>query len=179
MALTPTARVILGMIRKGRRTGYEIKQLVDVSTRFFWAASYGQIYPELTRLEDAGLIAEAADGATNGRRRRAYDLTPEGEAALDAWLRSGDAPLLELRDEGLLKLFFSDGLAPEERRAIVQGMRARHRSVVDSLSSIEGPVSEIGGGPYTVLRYGLDFHRHCDEWLAEYERELDAELAGR
>ena len=42
------------MIRNGRRTGYEIKQLVDVSTRFFWAASYGQIYPELKRSRRPG-----------------------------------------------------------------------------------------------------------------------------
>ena len=52
--LSPTGRVILGMIRMGRRTGYDIKQLVDVSARFFWSASYGQIYPELKRLEEGG-----------------------------------------------------------------------------------------------------------------------------
>nr|MBA2631155.1 PadR family transcriptional regulator [Thermoleophilaceae bacterium] len=50
--LSGTAHLLLGMIRvKGRRTGYEIKRLVEVSTRFFWAASPGQIYPELRRLE--------------------------------------------------------------------------------------------------------------------------------
>src|SRR5437588_784579 len=54
--LTPTGRVVLGMLRMGKRTGYEIKQLVDVSTRFFWAASYGQIYPELKRLDAQGLV---------------------------------------------------------------------------------------------------------------------------
>ena len=54
MELSKTAYVILGMLRLGKRTGYEIKSRVDVSTRFFWAASYGQIYPELKRLEDAG-----------------------------------------------------------------------------------------------------------------------------
>ena len=37
------------MLSLGKRTGYEIKSLGDVSTRFFWAASYGQIYPELRR----------------------------------------------------------------------------------------------------------------------------------
>ena len=52
--LGKTAYVILGMLKLGRRTGYEIKALVDVSTRFFWAASYGQIYPELARLEKLG-----------------------------------------------------------------------------------------------------------------------------
>ena len=55
MDLNPTAYVILGMLRNEARSGYEIKRMVDRSTRFFWAASYGQIYPELRRLEDAGL----------------------------------------------------------------------------------------------------------------------------
>src|SRR2546430_17650938 len=54
--LTPTARVILGFLQLGARTGYDIKQQADVSTRFFWGASYGQIYPELRRLTDAGLV---------------------------------------------------------------------------------------------------------------------------
>src|SRR2546421_10908850 len=107
MELSPTARVLLGMIRKGRRTGYEIKQLVDVSTRFFWAASYGQISPELKRLEDEGLIEGEDAASSDGRQRKPYRLTKDGERALDGWLRSPNPPLLEMRDEGLLKLFFS------------------------------------------------------------------------
>ena len=64
MQLTPTARVILGVLGLGPRTGYDIKKLTDVSTRFFWSASYGQIYPELKRLEAAGLVeADDLDGA--------------------------------------------------------------------------------------------------------------------
>src|SRR4051794_12914149 len=108
--MTATSRVVLGMIRLGRKTGYEIKQLVDVSARFFWTASYGQIYPELKRLEQEGLI-RGADAASGGRARRAYELTAAGEKALDGWLRSGAAPAFEMRDEGLLKLFFSDGMS--------------------------------------------------------------------
>src|SRR4051794_15398687 len=94
--MTATSTVLLGMIRLGRKTGYEIKQLVDVSARFFWSASYGQIYPELKRLEGEGLV-RGEDARTNGRRRRVYELTPEGEQALDAWLSSGERPLLEMR----------------------------------------------------------------------------------
>jgi DNA-binding PadR family transcriptional regulator len=40
-SLTPTARVILGMLKLGVPTGYEIKKVIDDSTRFFWTASYG------------------------------------------------------------------------------------------------------------------------------------------
>ena len=158
------------MIRLGRTTGYEIKQLVDVSARFFWTASYGQIYPELKRLEADGLI-HGTDAATNGRARRAYELTPEGAAALDDWLRS-EAPLqLETRDEGLLKLFFSDTLTKAERVELIRSMRARHDEIVARLRSVEEHAREKGGGPYEVLRFGLASHAFCSEYLEKLERE--------
>jgi len=67
--LSGTGYVILGSLALGARTGYDIKGLVDRSTRFFWAASYGQIYPELRRLEKAGLI-EGENAPTGGRKRK-------------------------------------------------------------------------------------------------------------
>ncbi|HEY1421381.1 MAG TPA: PadR family transcriptional regulator, partial [Candidatus Dormibacteraeota bacterium] len=56
MELTPTSYVLLGMLANGPQSGYDIKQLADISTRHFWAISYGQIYPELKRLVKAGLV---------------------------------------------------------------------------------------------------------------------------
>jgi DNA-binding PadR family transcriptional regulator len=172
MELSPTARVILAMIRNGRRTGYEIKQLVDVSTRFFWAASYGQIYPELKRLEEAGLI-EGEDEPTGGRQRRAYTLTPPGDAALDEWLRSGDEPTYEVRDEGLLKLFFSNDLTDAERLGLIRRMRARHEAVIDGLRTVEDKAAAVGGGPYMTLQYGLGQHEWVVEWCKQREAELE------
>src|SRR5438067_10143487 len=104
--LTATGRVILGMIAFGKQTGYDIKQLVDKSTRHFWAASYGQIYPELRRLEQQGLIRGRPE-PTGDRARKVYELTEAGVDALRDWLSSGEEPLYEVRDEGLLKMFFS------------------------------------------------------------------------
>ena len=77
-SLSATAYVILGMIREEPRSGYEIKALVDNSTRFFWAASYGQIYPELKRLSEAGLVV-GIDSPTGGRRRTVYEITADGK----------------------------------------------------------------------------------------------------
>ncbi len=65
MELSPTAYVILGMVSREPRSGYEIKAVVDNTTRFFWAASYGQIYPELKRLSAAGLIEGATPRAAS------------------------------------------------------------------------------------------------------------------
>ncbi len=39
------------MLNRGVETGYAIKRTVDLGTRFFWAASLAQVYPELAALE--------------------------------------------------------------------------------------------------------------------------------
>ena len=98
MELSPTAYVILGMLGWRPMSGYEIKAIVDKSTRFFWAASYGQIYPELRRLAAAGLI-EGKASPQGGRKRNVYRLTPAGRRQLRAWL-DAEPQVFELRDEG-------------------------------------------------------------------------------
>src|SRR5690242_6385996 len=105
MSLSNTAYVILGLLDARPRTGYEIKRTVDGSTRFFWAASYGQIYPELRKLRAAGLVESERDDA-GARKRTVHRLTPAGREALRAWLAE-PAATTEYRDEKLLKLFFS------------------------------------------------------------------------
>src|ERR687888_460975 len=115
--VSPTGRVILGMIALGRRTGYDIKAFVDKTARYFWAASYGQIYPELRRLEDQGLVRGRPE-PSGGRARTVYELTEAGTAALQRWLASDQEPSYELRDEGMLRLFLSDSL-PARRIEII------------------------------------------------------------
>src|SRR3954465_1859734 len=105
--LTPTGRGILEMVASGKRAGYDIKAFVDKTTRYFWAASYGQIYPELKRLEDQGLVRGRSE-PSGGRARTVYELTDAGGAALERWLETDEETVYELRHEGMLKLFFSD-----------------------------------------------------------------------
>jgi PadR family transcriptional regulator AphA len=180
MDLSRTAYVILGMLKLGCRTGYDIKGLVDVSTRFFWAASYGQIYPELARLEDLGLV-EGQEDRTDGRRRRTYQLTPAGERALRDWLSASEPLHVELRHEGMLKLFFSDALEPKERLEVVRRMRAEHEQLAARLSEIE-PAARAARGedhrmPYLTLELGMELQAFYVEWCDRAERRLAEEIA--
>jgi PadR family transcriptional regulator, regulatory protein AphA len=173
-SLTPTGRVILGMIALGQRTGYDIKQLVDKSTNNFWAASYGQIYPELKRLEEQGLVTGRAE-PTGSRPRMVYDLTDAGRKALSDWLESATAKMFEVRDEGMLRLFFSDFVSPERRLEIVREMRAWHEGTLARLESLEvhgGPRKE---GPRLTLSLGIGLHRWIVEWCEATERALAQE----
>ena len=181
MELGRTAYVILGMLKLGKRTGYEIKNLVDVSTRFFWAASYGQIYPELKRLEDAGLIAGTAD-ESDGRRRRAYDLTAAGEQALQEWLTSGSSLVHELRHEGVLKFFFADALEPGEQLELLRRVRAEHERMIEELRAIrpgaESATDEAGAEfPLLTLEWGIALNEFNADWCARMERRIEKRLA--
>jgi DNA-binding PadR family transcriptional regulator len=171
LPLTPTGRVILGMIALGKQTGYDIKQLVDKSTRHFWAASYGQIYPELRRLEEQGLIRGQSE-PTGGRARTVYSLTPDGEAALTQWLAAEDDVPFEVRAEGMLKLFFSDVGAPEQRIEILRAMRGTHRRTLAQLEALQAGSGEMPTGPGLTLQLGIDIHTTIVEWCEQAERRL-------
>jgi PadR family transcriptional regulator, regulatory protein AphA len=181
MELGKTSYVILGMLTFGPKTGYEIKSLVDVSTRFFWAASYGQIYPELSRLEGLGLVRAERDPADR-RRRAVYSLTADGEQALQEWLTS-TAPLhLELRHEGALKLFFSDVLDREEQIAQIRRMRAEHEKVAEQLRTMEPGVREAAeesGTPlcHLTLEWGIAYQDFVVDWCRRAERRLSRQPA--
>src|SRR5918998_4034395 len=104
MRLKPSSYLLLGMLNRGIKTGYAIKRTVDLSTRFFWAASLAQVYPELAALEGDAYIV-GTDEPHGQRPRKTYRLTEKGQAALREWLRSERVPDFEFRDVGLLRLF--------------------------------------------------------------------------
>jgi DNA-binding PadR family transcriptional regulator len=155
------------MIALGKNTGYDIKQLVDRSTRFFWAASYGQIYPELKRLEEQGLIHGRPE-PSGGRARTVYELTEQGREALATWLAGGADPLYELRDEGMLKLFFSDA-APETRIASIRAIRQVQERKLAQLREIEPHASQGPRGPYLTLQLGMHITQCVIDWCTETE----------
>lgn len=179
-SLTSTGRVILGMLGLGRETGYDIKQFVDKSTRHFWAASYGQIYPELRRLEEGGLVSSRSE-PSGGRARTVYQLTEAGRGALNHWLTSPSEQLYELRDEGMLKLFFSDladsdATSPQALRIRqIRTMRAGQEQKLQQLQAIESWASQGPPGPYLTLQLGMGMAQWFIEWSEAAERRLAEE----
>ena len=174
MKQTAVTPVVLGLLALGPLSGYDIKTIVDRSPRFFWAASYGQIYPELKRLEEEGLV-EGEDRPNGGRSRRVYRLTAAGREALIEWLM-GETVTIELRDESLLRLFFADALPPDEALLLLEGRKRGHEQYLEVLRAIQ----ELPGGPdptYVdlVLRWGIDFNEWGARWCEEQVERLRAQ----
>jgi DNA-binding PadR family transcriptional regulator len=168
--VTATRYVVLGMLALGARTGYDIKRIVERSTRFFWAASYGQIYPELRHLETAGLIV-GRNAPTGARKRKEYELTEAGRYKLATWLTA--APQMpELRDESLLKLFFADELPLEQALEQLRMRRLGHEQFLSILREIDALPGEDPPFVDLVLRYGIAYAEFNIDWCKQHEAEL-------
>ncbi len=125
-ALGPSAYIVLGLLSQhAEGTSYDLKRWADESVGYFWTFPRSQLYAEPQRLVLLGLLQEVQEDS--GRRRRTYSITPTGQAALTQWLtRPAGSP--ELRDLGLLKLFFSEQGTPEGLMQLATEQLRLHRA---------------------------------------------------
>lgn len=170
MEPTAVTWAMLGLLAQRPRSGYEIKRAVDRTIRHFWAASYGQIYPELRRLEAAGWI-EGADGSRGARSRRVYTITPEGKRRLRGWL-CDRSWRMELRDESLLRLFFADTLPHDDALDLLTMRREGYRQMLAYLRSLDDGTGPDSPFVDLVYRWGLDYAEWGIEWCERQQRRL-------
>jgi PadR family transcriptional regulator AphA len=108
--LHPSAYVVLGLlVRHGPATPYRLDRAIQGSIGYFWGFPRSQLYAEAARLTRLGLVTETREDS--GRRRRSLAITPAGRAELAGWLARPAEQPTELRDEGLLRLYFADAAA--------------------------------------------------------------------
>jgi DNA-binding PadR family transcriptional regulator len=174
--LSPTSYLVLGMIRLGVSSGYAIKKAADQSTQNFWPISLALVYPELARLEAAGLLSRRSD-PQGGRARSAYAISPEGEAALIAWLRSPKVASVQIRDEAMLKLFFADALDDDGQRHLVRALAERNRERREALEEEILPRAaafEAHGVRYVAAaaRLSAGLLEYAENWLGRLESRL-------
>lgn len=169
--LNQTGRIVLAMIAEGHCTGYAIKAEIERSTRLYWGASVGGIYPELRRLTAAGLIT-AGDNPRGAATRHHYELTRAGRDALHRWLTDVAEPVLELRDEALLRLRFAGVLEPGEQLAVLRRMRALHQGRMAALQELIDADEFDDPFHRLTIEFGLGWNAWAIDWCKATERRL-------
>jgi DNA-binding PadR family transcriptional regulator len=135
--LTSTSYLVLGLIeREGPSTPYELKRHVAATIGHFWSFPHALLYKEPARLVELGLLTEEREA--DGRRRRLFTITDRGRAAFRAWLARPSQEPTELRDAGLLQLFFADLGSTGDRRALATAQLAIHRAALASYEDDQG-----------------------------------------
>ncbi len=153
---------VLGLLERKASTGYELAQMFDLSLRTAWHAGHSQIYPELSRLEAAGLVQVVARGA---RGSKTFALTDEGRSELRQWL-VGTAVSRSIHDERALRFFLNQLLPDEERRDVFDRALTEvetERSELESLRTRLGPDEPFA--PQVEL--GLIVNEAVARWLRQ------------
>lgn len=162
--LSSSSYVILGLLAtEGPLTPYLLKQAVDRSIGYFWSFPRAQLYVEPERLKALGYLSEERE--PEGRRRRTFAITPKGRAALDAWLGAETSDPVELRDTGILKLFFASAMESAQVVALAQQQVAAHQKRMAEFEALIGDIQAHAGHlPHVgyalaTLRMGILYER--------------------
>lgn len=159
MKLTPTSFIVLGLVEAaGAATPYELKVTVNRTVGNFWSLQHAQLYTETERLAKAGYLSEERE--ETGRRRRRYTITDAGRAALVEWRAEAPTTASELRDQGLLKLFFG-----AEPALLAPAQLDAHRRKLDEYEALLAEVQGTGrddDGACLVLQAGI---AHQEVWI--------------
>jgi PadR family transcriptional regulator AphA len=123
VAIGTLGHALLGLLAQRECTGYELTRTFDESLAHVWPTKHSQIYPELAKLQAAGLIRQSGSGA---RGSKTYAATPEGLAQVRRWMR-GTMPSESVRAERMLRVFFLWLLPPDEASAYLREIGGRHR----------------------------------------------------
>jgi DNA-binding PadR family transcriptional regulator len=154
--LTPTSYIVLGLLEAcapQEATPYDLKRMMAVSIDNFWSTPHAQVYREPERLAEGGHVAERREAS--GRRRRFYAITDRGRAALDGWRAQAPDDLPELRDAGVLKLFF--GADPA---TVAEHQIATHRAKLAEYEALRAQIAEVvPRGQLQALDVGIAHER--------------------
>jgi len=160
----------LGILSLGDATGYEIKKMVaEGSFSFFSEASFGSIYPALTRLTDEGLISCRAEAQAKRPDKKVYSLTPAGRAQLEEALASSPGPDRN-RSDFLAALLFAEAVAPHRIEDLIDERIAHHNEQIETLE--EMLAEETGTASRFVLEYGIVMQRAAHDFLIRKKQNL-------
>ncbi|MCA9918739.1 MAG: PadR family transcriptional regulator, partial [Anaerolineales bacterium] len=119
------------------------------------------IYRTLTQLAEENLVTMTVEAQDERPDRKVYAITPAGQAALTAWLKS-DQAVPTLRDPLLVQLFFGQELPRADLLRVVAAQLAAHQAQLAVFGQIPIPPAES---------------RPEDRWLALQHLTLDFGVA--
>lgn len=91
--------VLLTMLNRESRSGYDLVRTFDTAVGYFWNASHQQVYRELAALTDARLVKFRQVKQEDKPDKKIYSLTLSGQKALQQWL---ETPLKSQKSKDLL-----------------------------------------------------------------------------
>lgn len=179
---------VLAALMEGEASGYQLSKRFDVSVSNFWSAKPQQLYRELERLEQDGLLQGRVVEQQRRPNKRVFTLTAAGREELHAFIAQPAKPTA-IRDDLLVKLQASDATdrdpitaAVTERLAYARGKLALYDRLRDDLLDGRSEDTYLRDaervGPYLTLMGGRMYEQQYIQWCTTVLTVLDQRSHG-
>ncbi len=162
---------ILGLLYNKSMTGYDLMKEFGSALNEFWSAKHSQIYPELKKLTNEGMVEYKIEVSGTSLEKKCYYITEEGKADFLTWLQE------EIKEEETpksifrLKLFYSAYLDPTTRKKMLEQQLRLEEARLEHLKLNQKKFSKIPEqnspefGDYLVLMGAIMREETNCEWL--------------
>lgn len=166
--LPTTSYAVLGLLTFGQElSGYELKQWAESTLRFYWTApAMSQIYTELKRLAERGLVTSREVDGGPSRVTRRYRVSAKGARELRRWLADSEPGFPVLKHPIALRLLLGHLLDPSQVRAMLENYDA---ALAEQRRDLRAVLDRIDNNA------AFEFPAHVARWgLSYYDSEEDA-----
>jgi len=163
---------ILGLVKRNPITGYDITKEFNKELANFWYAKHSQIYPELKKLVDEGLVKFEVIIAGESLEKKLYTITEKGQTDLKKWLLQVEDLDPTPKDKFKLRMYFSEILNKEEIIFQFEDQLKKRNKKLQFLKSkmneYDGTIPDVSShefGDYMVLDGAILREESYIEWI--------------
>lgn len=164
---------ILGMLNQRDMSGYALAKQFGEALAEFWPARHSQIYPELKRLDEEGLVTYQVEISGTVLEKKVYTITEKGRKEFMEWLQICHKMPATPKDESRLQIFFSGSLSPEQRHRLLADQLEQHRARLEHLRENQKKFTAVPQssseefGDYLVLMGAVLREESTCAWLEQ------------
>ena len=180
---------VLASLLDGESSGYDLAKSFDASVANFWMATPQQLYRELDRLAEQGLIRARVVHQERRPNKRVYSLTEAGHEAIQQFTSRAPKPAV-IRDDLAVKVLAADaGDAPAVRDFVAERLQwatakleryERFRArLLDGRAEDDYLAQTERVGPYLTLLRGISFEQENIRWAERVLTIIEKRLPAR
>jgi DNA-binding PadR family transcriptional regulator len=131
-----TQDVILGLLQKRSYTGYEMKHLFETVFSFFFDASFGTIYPTLSKMEQLGYITKENIVQENRPNKNVYTITTLGKEQFTEYMGS-PVEKETVRSDFHMRMFFGEYVEEKASVKWIEDAIAKNSKKLEDLEDLK------------------------------------------
>ncbi len=181
-SLMSLKHAILVLLETEQGSGYDLLKRFKARLGFFWNASHQQIYHQLKKMHEEGLLEFDTQAQQGKPDRKVYHITTQGHDALINWIES-PVKINKVNDALLVKMYAGHLIDHQVLLSEIAQHQDMHQRMLDTFLSLESEYTTLSQAdkkqhalPFLTLRRGILGEQAWLAWAQEvilYFKNID------